>query len=187
MKKMMALFLALALVLSLSACGGEKHSNESGEVEVEKELFDVVITLPADLMEGTTQEELDESVAEGMYHAAALNEDGSVTIEMSKRQHRKYMQEMAADLEKSLQEMVGSEDYPSFTEVKAENDYTHFTVTTTSQELNLQESFSVLGFYIMGGMYAIFNGVSEPVITVDFVNADSGEIISSSSSADMGE
>ena len=187
MKKMMALFLALTLVLGLSACGGEKHSNESGKVEVEKELFDVEITLPADLMEGTTQEELDESVAGGMYHAASLNEDGSVTIEMSKRQHRKCMEEMAADLEQSLQEMVGSEEYPSFTAVEAEKDYTHFTITTTSQELDLQESFSVLGFYMMGGMYAIFNGDSEPVITVDFVNADSGEIISSASSADLGE
>ena len=35
-------------------------------------------------------------------------------------------------------------------------------------------------------MYAIFNGTKADDIHVDFVNADSGEIINSSDSSDMG-
>lgn len=193
MRRCISILLAMLLLLSLMACGGTKQEaskqeeNESGKIEVEKEIFNVKITLPAALAEGTTQEDLDQAIKDGVYHTASLNEDGSVTIKMSKRQHKKCMDNMAADMEKSLQEMVGSEDYPNFTDVQANQNYTHFTVTTTSEELDMMESFSVLGFYMMGGMYAAFNGDAGATITVDFVNADSGKTISSANSSDMGE
>lgn len=193
MRRCISILLAMLFLLSLTACGGTKQEsskqeeNESGTIEVEKEIFNVKITLPAALAEGTTQEDLDQAIKDGVYHTASLNEDGSVTIKMSKQQHKKCMDNMAADMEKFLQEMVGSEDYPNFTDVQANQDYTHFTGTTTSEELDMMGSFSVLGFYMMGGMYAAFNGDAGATITVDFVNADSGKTISSANSSDMGE
>ena len=196
MKKTLALILAAVMALSLVGCGSkadadaaEPSVSESTDekIKVEKELFDVVITLPADLMEDTTQEGLDEAVQEGTFHSAVLNEDGSVTCEMSRRQHKKLMNELADQIRGALDDMVGSEDYPNITEIETNDDFTHFTVTTKSAELDLAESFSVLGFYMYGGMYGTFNGGSDLVITVDFVNADSGEIISSASSDELGE
>ena len=86
----------------------------------------------------------------------------------------------------TLSDMVGSEDYPNFTDIKANSDFTNFTVTTTSTELDLTDSISIMGFYMYGGMYAIFNGTKADNIHVDFVNAESGEIISSSDSSDIG-
>ena len=44
---------------------------------------------------------------------------------------------------------------------------------------------SIIVFYMYGGMYAIFNGSDVGNIHVDFVNADSGEIINSADSSDM--
>ena len=38
-----------------------------------------------------------------------------------------------------------------------------------------------------GGMYNIFNGITVDNIQVDFVNAETGEIINSANSAEMGE
>ena len=96
------------------------------------------------------------------------------------------MQELADNINSTLADMVGSEDYPNFTDIKANSDFTKFTVTTTSTELGLTDSMSVIGFYMYGGMYAIFNGTKADDIHVDFVNADSGEIINSSDSSDMG-
>ena len=136
------------------------------------------------MTDNLTQEELDEEVNKGSFHSAILNEDGSVTYEMSKRQHKKIMEGMADSVEKSMAEMVGSEDYPNFTKVEADNNYTHFTVTTKSTELDLNEQLSIFGFYMWGGMYGIFNGDSNVVITVDYVNADSGEIIKSANSSE---
>ena len=199
MRRIIALLISAVMLISLASCGNgkDKTSNEearqdsssgnkdAGEIEVEKEIFDVVITLPAEMMGEVTQEELDATVSEGNFHTAVLNEDGSVTYEMSKRMHKKLMAEMAGEISESLNEMIGSEEYPNFTNIEGNSDYTHFIVTTKSSELELAESFSVLGFYVMGGLYAAFNGDSDVEITVDFVNADTGEIIDSASSAEM--
>ena len=104
---------------------------------------------------------------------------------MNKEQHNELMVGIKESIDTSLAEMVGSENTPNITEVKANDDYTSFTITTKNTEPDLTESFSVLGLYMYGGMYAIFNGETVDNIHVDFVNADTGEIISSSNSADM--
>lgn len=155
-----------------------------GDVEVEKELFDVTLTIPADYVEATTQEELDEAAKEYGY-TAILNEDGSATYTMSKSQHKKMMEDFTSNIQESLDKMVGSEEYPNITSVTANSDFTAFTVTTKNEKPDLAESFSVMAFYMYGGMYNIFNGTEVDNIHVDFVNADSGEIISSSDSNNM--
>lgn len=159
--------------------------NAIGDIDVDKNLFDVTITVPADLVGDTTQEELDAKAADSDIHSITLNDDGSATYVMSKSQHKKMMQELADNINSTLSDMVGSEDYPNFTDIKANSDFTNFTVTTTSTELDLTDSISIMGFYMYGGMYAIFNGSDVDNIHVDFVNADSGEIINSADSSDM--
>ena len=85
-----------------------------------------------------------------------------------------------------LKVIESPEDYPNFTDIKTNSDFTNFTVTTTASELDLTDSVSVMAFYMYGGMYAIFNGNDSANIHVDFVNADSGEIIDSSDSSELG-
>lgn len=158
-----------------------------GDIEVEENIFDVEITIPADYVESTTQEEVDQEAAEAGVHSATLNEDGSVTYVMSKAQHKKLLEDIRQSIQTSLDEMVGSEDYPNITSIEANDNFTSFTVTTTSTELSLTESFSVMGFYLYGGVYGIFSGETPDNIHVDFVNADTGEIMESSDSKDLEE
>lgn len=214
MKKAIACLTAFAMSLSLTACGSapslptssdstpptsasssatSNTTSSTGDLsdldglEVDNNLFDVEITIPADLVGETTQEELKaQAIASGV-HSVTLNEDGSATYVMSKAQHAQLMKDLADSINQSLSEMVGSEDYPNVTGISANDDFTVFTVTTTSTELTFQESFSVIGYYLYGGMYGAFAGDSRDNIHVDFVNADSGEIISSSDSSEMGE
>lgn len=213
MKKIISILVCLSILLSCAACGGSSSAPSSspadsvpapsssseptdtdqimndldslGDIEVEKDLFDVTLTIPAEYVGDTTQEELDQDVAEGRIHSATINEDGSITYVMSKSQHKQLLSEIATGLNEALSDMVGSDDYPNITDIKANDDFTSFTVTTTSTELSMQESFSVLGFYIYGGMYAIFSGDEADNIHVDFVNAETGEILASSDSKDM--
>lgn len=209
-KKIIAIFLSIALLFT--GCGSPSSaetttkpsavaetsiataSTESGDmsdiealgnVDVEKELFDVIITIPATYEEGTTQEQLDEQAKENGYKAT-LNEDGSVTYVMTKSQHKKMMKDFKEYLNTSLAEMVQSEDYPDFINIKTNDDFTEFIVTTTSDELDFAESFSVLTFYMFGGMYHVFNGTTVDNIHVEFINSDTGKVISSADSKDMG-
>ena len=106
---------------------------------------------------------------------------------MTKKKHKEMMKEIKTNIDEGLNAMIGSEDYPNFTKVEATKDYTSFTITTTSTELDFAESFSVLSFYMQGGLYNAFNGTPVDNIHVEFINADTGEVISSSDSSEMGE
>lgn len=210
--RMIALSLVLLLFISLAGCGASESQPSAttqatttapastegtsgmdaleaiGEMEVDQNLFTVEITVPADFIdEGTTQESLDAQVSASGYVSATLNDDGSVTYVMTKAAHNEMMNGIRDTLQQSLSEMVGSEEFPSFTKVEANDDFTQFTIETTSTELGLVESFSVLGFYMFGGMYHAFNGTQVDDIAVTFVNADTGETVGEAHSSDMTE
>lgn len=191
-RKMQICAAACALALCLTACGGgaasttaagqdtavSASSSEDG-LNVEKNLFSVTLTYPASMVdEGTTQDSLNDEISgiDGI-KSATLNEDGSVTYIMTKAYHKQIVDDMAQTIDESMAEMVGSEDYPNFTNVEANEDYTVFTVTTKSKALSLDESLSLLQFYTEGAFYSVVSGNDADSIHVDFVNADTGEVI----------
>lgn len=65
--------------------------NALGDIEVEENLFTVELTIPADYVGKTTQEELDAAAKENDYKVT-LNADGIATYLMTKAQHEKYLQ-----------------------------------------------------------------------------------------------
>ncbi len=158
-----------------------------GNVEVDKGLFDVTLTIPKDFMGETTQEELDQMAKEKGYQSITLNSDGSATYVMTKAQHKELVEGVAESLNESLAEMVGSEDYPNITAAEANGDFTNFTITTKNTETDMMEAMSVLALYMYGGMYAVFSGDKVDNIHVDFVNEASGNVIDSYDSKNLGE
>jgi len=170
---------------------GQASTTEGG-IDVDKGLLNVEITIPAEAAEYygfnfESQEEADDYAKEQGFKSATLGDDGSITIVMSKSQHKKTMGELSKTIDEALQEMIGSEDYTNITAVEHNDNYTSFTVTTKSEELDFNESFSVLSFYIYGGMYNSFNGTPADNIHVDFINEASGEVIDSFDSENMGD
>lgn len=174
MKKILTMLL-LSTVLILSGCG--KNSDSNGK--------NVELTIPATYVGEQTQKDLDEIRESEGYKSITLNEDGTATYVMTKKQHESMMTELATTINDAMGEMVGSEDYPNITEVKANDTYTEFTVTTKSTELDMGESFTYIMFFMYGGMYQIFNGSDSDNVIVNYINADSGETISSTNSGDI--
>lgn len=201
--------IALTVTLMLSGCGAGKTAETKaaqettvaettaaeetsetksnleavGDVSVDKGVFDVTLNIPAEFVGGSTQEDLDKKAAEYGYKAT-LNDDGSATYEMTKSQHAEMMKSYADSINESLAKMIGSKDYPNITDITANDDFTSFTITTKNAEPDLSESMSVMQLYMMSGVYNIFNGTPVENVHVDFVNADSGQVISSTDSAD---
>lgn len=208
MKRISALVIACAMILNLSACGGGASSSiassiaasslpsssvaassEASSVTKDEGLFDVTITYPSDWAADSTQADLDQEVAEsnGGIKSATLNEDGTATYVMTKAYHDNLVQEMRDYINGDLSALVGSEDYPNFTAIEASNDFAKYTVTTTSSELDLNEAFSVMLFYMYSGLYGVVSGEPIENVHVDFVNADTGEVIESSDSSEMSD
>lgn len=173
--------------VNVQSAGGTNESSTIADIDVDKGLFNVTITVPKDLIGEITQAELDATVGEKGYKSATLNADGSVTYVMTKAQHKDAMDELKKSINESLAELVGSESTPNITSIEANDNYTVFTITTKNTSPDLIESFSALAMYMYGGLYAVYNGDTVDNIHVDFVNADSGEIISSADSRDMAE
>ncbi len=165
-----------------SASEGEEHK----KIEVDEGLFDVTLTIPKDFVGSATQEELDKAAKEKGFTSITLNSDGSATYVMTKSKHKEIIAETAENINQSLREIVGSEDYPNITNVTANADYTRFTITTKNSTPDLSESLAAISMYMYGGMYAAFSGNKDVVIYVDYVNASSGSIIRSVNSSSMG-
>lgn len=167
----------------------EQALSDIGSIDVDKGLFDVTITFPADFATDITQEEIDQQVADGKVHSGQINEDGSVTYVMSKDQHKAIVDGISESIQSTLDGMVGTEDYPNFTAIDHNEDYTSFTVKTTTKpgETAISDSMSVLIFATCGQTYGIVSGDIPENIHVDFVNADSGELVTSWDSENMAE
>lgn len=158
-----------------------------GDVGVEKGLFNVELTIPAQFVGEQTQEELNELSKEMGYKSITLNDDGSAKYILTKQQHKDMMAELNTNINTSLSEMIGSEDYPNYTDITANENFTEFVITTKSTELSMTENFSALGLYMYGGMYNIFNGTPVDNVSVKFINTDTGAEITTMYSKNMGQ
>lgn len=212
MKRKQVGALALCLCLCLTACGGPASSASTaasstvsststassalmsdsevealGDIETEEELFDVTITVPADLMQGKTQEELDQEAAEEGMKSATLNEDGSVTYVMSHAKHAEMLDQLRLSIQTELDELATSGEYENITAIQGNENFTSFTATTRSAEPLLEETAVAFACYMYGGLYGIFSGETPENIHVDFVNADTGENIGTFDSSDAAE
>lgn len=199
MKKTIFFALSIIICLSLAGCGGssndaqqntegDSENEETQSIEVDEGLLNVEIIVPADFLEeGTTQEALDETAKEEGIKSITLNDDGSATYIMSKSKHNEMMAGIRESIDESMAEMIDPETYPTFVEVTSNDDYTHFTVKLSTNEVGISESVSVLGFYVLGGLYNAFNGTPVDDVTVSFVNADTGDIIQEAHSSEMAE
>ncbi|MCI9485044.1 MAG: hypothetical protein HFH27_11400 [Clostridiaceae bacterium] len=214
MKRIFSMMLACCILILLSACGGgadepagspaepaaggtqaaaddsaqsaEADGGSSQSIEADKGLLDVTITIPADFVGESTQEDLDALAEENGFKSVTLNEDGTATYVMGKSKHNELMQEISDEIDAGLEEMVGSEEFPSITAIEANGDYTQFRVTIESETLGLNESLSVMAFYLYGGMYHAFNGTQIENVNVQFINAATGEIVEETNSKDIG-
>lgn len=154
------------------------------EIEVDDGLLAVEVTIPKDLAEDMTQEDADKLADEEGFLSVTLNEDGSITYKMTKKKHGEFLAEMKAELT-DFSEYIGTEGYENVSDISANDDLTEFVVYTTSEELNMDESFLSMYFFVAGGMYSTFSGNSVDNIKVVYMNPDTKEVIKEVNSKDQ--
>lgn len=160
---------------------------QQGGVEVDAGLFNVTLTIPAEFIEGTTQEDLDAAVAQNGYKSATLNPDGSATYVMTKSQHKDLMDGMAENVRAGLDDLLATEGIEHFTRIEPNKDFTEFTVYMNGDETNLVEDFALLSLYLYGGMYNAFNGTPADNIHVQYINEATGDVVQEANSRDLAE
>ena len=154
-----------------------------GDVETKNGILTVSINVPADLVGETTQEELDQSKGI-LYQSAVLNDDGSVTYKMTKKQHRAMLDKISEAVDESAQEMIDDEENYTIAAVTHNDDCTEFNVTLDGTEIGFGDYFATYSFFLYGGMYGKFSGHIPEHMIVNFYDPD-GNLIEAVDSADF--
>ena len=149
-----------------------------GDVEVDQGLLSVTITLPADFAEDVTQASIDKSIADGEIQDGQINDDGTVTYQLSKSQHEKSL----AQLRDTIDEIVAEENATNpglYEEVTYNDDMTQFSVVVADRK-KYEQSMSMLslGLLFGAGFYQIFSGVPEADrnVVIEYVDGATGEV-----------
>ena len=201
MKKILLILLVLSMFITFAGCSSNDSSDvetsgplESetvedslqededelsaiGDVEVKNGILTVSITLPASLVKDVTQEDLGNDTS-GTYQSAKLNDDGSVTMKLTKTQYKEMLASISQELDACIKEISESDDY-NIDKVEHNDDFSKFDVTLSTDEVGLYDSIASLAFYMYGGMYQIFKGSKSANVVVNYYDTN-GALIESS-------
>lgn len=198
-KKTLAVILAASLAFSLTACGGstkddskettktEESSDDGGSLKAEKNILSVEVTLPASFV-GEDSASLDEEAKAAGVKEITKNDDGSITMKMTKDAHKNLLNTIKESVDESNATILADkENYPSFDSITYNDDLTEFTVNVDASLYSGLEGFVAMVFYMEGGIYQSLNAVPEDQVNtvVNFVNKDTGEVIESGDSSSM--
>ncbi len=194
------LVLITMMVLSLCACGnnlgGEITSNQSnGEnslgaessknsISVDESLLYVEITVPASFYSGMSDDEINSKAEEKGFASCTINENGSVTLKMTKSKRDELLDEYKTSIEKTIQGCLSGEDkVESFVDIKHNEDFSQFDFMVDSEKYSLWDNMYVIPFYVGGAQYQAFSGTPHEDIdvAVNFIDKDSLESIFSGS------
>lgn len=201
MKRVISIFLIVSMLFMLAACGGNANVEELpvaaddplaedreflegiGEVTVENGILTVSVTVPASLAgENLDQAQLDENAGK-KYQSAKRNKDGSVTFKMTREQHGNMLADIRESVDQGIRDMLESADF-NFREITYNANMSEFNATMETTELGMGDAFSVLTFYLYGGMYQIFCADKSESVIVNFYAPD-GTLIDTADSAEM--
>ena len=190
------LFVASAAVFALTACAGPVVNEEAaegsaevaegdlsdldavGEIQVDEGLLTVDITIPADLLEGVTDEDLQAGVQEEGFIGWSRNPDGSVTYTMTKATQEQYLAKAREEIAAGFDQVIADEPgvYKSIEFNDALDEFT-VTVDQAAFEDSFSAGFLSLGIALQGGFYQVFAGV-EPdgqKVVIRYIDQASGE------------
>jgi len=162
----------------------ESQSEGSGELEVDKGLLSVEVTLPAELIslgEDTppTEEDLKEAIAEeGSDVEVTLNDDGSATYRMSRGEYNQILEDIRDSTGEYIQEVI-DESPGVFESVTFSDDIRDFEMVVDRQafESNMGAQFVYIGLAFQGIFYQAFADipVGDQYVVVRTIDSSTGE------------
>ncbi len=150
-----------------------------GDIEVDRGLLSVEITIPASLAgEADIDGLVSNFSAEGIdVSDARRNPDGSITYKMSRGDHRRLLASLRESFVEGFEEVP--DDFPSVRSITFNDDLTRFRMTVDRPAFeNSFDGFVVFLPLFAAGIYAAFDG-RDPEgmrIEIDYVDAATGQV-----------
>lgn len=160
---------------------------DAANIESDKHLFSVEVTLPASV-DDITDEEIEELKKEDGYKSITRNADNSITYVMTKSKQKELLNKLETRFADFASTTPGSTDYPNVTKLEVNRDFSKFTITTTAtskDEISLSETALAAVFYSFGGAYRGYACKKDTSVTVEYVCDSTGEVIASGNSENV--
>ena len=147
----------------------------------EEPLPDVDIEVPARLIEltGGTAEQFAQQLEKDGTHFehVDLKADGSASFTLTQESYEQLLERYRTVIDAGLQGLIDDQgSMINIIDIKADKDYSDFTVTLDNGEFTIMDGFSVIYYYMYGGIYNAFLGNPEKKIAVTFVDKDGNTI-----------
>ena len=186
MKKLFAILLSVTLLFQLSACSGGADPTPTPDtgvdtgIQVDEGLFNVEVTLPAALMEDTSEEEIRSTADESGFSSCTIHEDGSVTYTMSKAKHQEVLDGIQESIDETVEDLINGENaVASFQKIEYSDNLSQVDIYVDQEQFSALDTFSALTFYVLGMYYQSFSGADPGTIDVaiTFLDASTNEEI----------
>ena len=164
---------------------GAEESGAQPEAAGAQEEETVTVVIPTVYEEVKTQEEADRIREKNGYKSVVLEENGSLTIVMTKSQHDELIRDFRTSVDKGISEIIGAGGGSSIEKIEYNEDYSVFTVTVTEEEIGVIERQAADELIMYGALYHVYTGNDADRIRVDYVNAQSGEVIETADSGSL--
>lgn len=151
---------------------------ESGGIEVDKNLLSVEITLPPDMAGDLSDFDKETYLKENEgFIDAEVTSDGSLKIKMTKKKHHEMVEEMKTNLEASFVELIEGTDTPYIKDLTSKNDYKEITISVerATYENTVDFTTLIVGFSV--AMYQVIKG-DEFACNIRIIDFTTKELIS---------
>lgn len=136
----------------------------------------LLLTIPSTYVNGATQENLDAVAEAAGYEKITLNSDGSATYTLTHEQHEKMMKDLHTGISDKLIMLPGSKSFKDIDSIKANEDFTEYTVTLNTIGANFDSSMIAMNLKMFSTMYNCFQGVTDEIIHIEFYNKNGDKI-----------
>lgn len=187
MKRLISVILILAMMFSFAACGKEQEENKGG-INVDKNLLDVTVNLPANFFEDKSESEIIATAESEGIKSCTVNEDGSVTYVMSKSKYKEMTDEIYNGFVEECQNKIDdTEDYGYITDIKYNDNLSEIKVYIDKDLGDGLDFMTIVSYYMMGMYYQAFLGIpsEETDVRITEIDDATGEEIDSYALSDM--
>jgi len=207
MKKLIAVLLIAALAAGMFGCSSDSKDNSSdgsssqtqGEPEEKYDFFDefapgvecktvdsdVYLTVPQDYIDALGFDTMEGMNEENGYKDVIKNEDGTTTLVLTQELHGNIVEAMGLSLKFTVTQMDMSDEYPNFTSIVVNDDFTRFDITTSQESLSEEETMTTLDFLKISATYNSIAGNEVESCKVVYTSDVTGQVIYEFDTADL--
>lgn len=194
--KLTRFFASLFMIMLLVACSDntaeteqnvaedteEQSTNEESGIEVDKGLLNVEITLPSNFFDEEELASIEENIEQETQEAEVTkNDDGSITVKMSKSDHKKMLEEMKEEFIVAIEDILEDENFVSIQDISYNKDFSNLTIVVSDQETfeNSLDGFATLTLGVGSLLYQAFDGkdLEKDKVTLEIVDESTNETI----------